>query len=338
MKKALSFFVVILISTFISGCGNTYTVAGGIPDAENSLFTTDGRLLVTGGTNIYEVNSGKADPLYEGTANFTGMTESKGYVYALAMKTEFGLPPSCPIPNILDPGAMASMASCLAETFTDHVLLAAKIQPGKLNFREIYHLDDVLIPNGMASDGQGNLYIANETFLPGGNILRLKISASDPETVTEQKVWAGSDKAIISPNGMSLRNGQIYFTDFNMFSFTQASVKKIPILADGSAGQPFTLYERTGLFDDLAAGTLHGKTGVAVVDFIKGSVVFLEDTGVKKYSPDYETSAGLFASPSSVRQGNGAGFSSDDLIVTEKGIFYDYYSSYGNKISCLRVK
>lgn len=338
MKKALSFLAVILISTFISGCGNTYTVADGIPDAENSLFTTDGRLLVTGGTNIYEIKPGEAVPLYEGTANFTGMAEYKGYVYALAMKTEFGLPPSCSIPNLLDPGAMTAMVSCLAETFTDHVLLAAKIQSGKLSFREIYSLHDVLIPNGMVSDGQGNLYIANETFLPGGSIIRLKLSASDPETVTAQEVWANSGKGVISPNGMSLRNGQIYFTDFNMFSFTQASVKKIPIMANGSAGQSFTLYERTGMFDDLAAGTLYGKTGVAVADFIKGSIVFLEDTGVKKYSPDYETSPALFAGPSSVRQGNGPGFSSDDLIVTEKGMLYDHYTGYGNKISCLRVK
>lgn len=338
MKKSLSLLAFFLVALFLSGCGNRYTVAENIPDAENSLFTSDGRLMVTGGTNIYEIQSGSAVPLYEGSANFTGMAEYKGYIYALATKTKFGIPPSCSIPNILDPSSIAAMLSCLSDVFTDRVLLAAKLQPGKLAFREIYTIRDTMIPNGMVADGKGNLIIANTTFMPGGGMIKLAISASDPETITSQNVWADSRNGAISPNGMSIKDGQIYFTDFNIFSFEQASVKRIPILSTGNPGQAFTLFERTGMFDDLAAGTLYGKKGVAVADFIKGSIVFIEDTGVAKSSPDYETSPALFAGPSSVRQGNGAGFSSEDLIVTEKGILYDHYSGYGNKISCLRIK
>ncbi|WP_027360472.1 hypothetical protein [Desulforegula conservatrix] len=154
-------------------------------------------MIVTGGTNIFQIESGSVVRLYDDSANFTGITEYNGYLYTIATKTKLGLPPTCSIPKILDPDAMSSMVSCLNDVFTDRVLLAVRLQPGKIVFREIYTIHDIMIPNGMVANGKGNLIIANTTFMQGGGMIKLEISPSDPETITTQSVWADSKNGVI---------------------------------------------------------------------------------------------------------------------------------------------
>src|SRR3546814_3908012 len=57
-------------------CGEK-TVLLTIPSAENILFADDGRLFVSGGSNVFEItrddDAYTATALYDGSCNFTGM-------------------------------------------------------------------------------------------------------------------------------------------------------------------------------------------------------------------------------------------------------------------------
>ena len=338
MKRITLFLIGIAVCFVLTGCNEKYTISRNIPDAENAIFTSTGRLFVTGGTNIYEIDAnGTASPLCaEGKYNFTGMAQVGNYLYAVATEYRFDASGSGCSLNIFSPTAVADFVNCVSNMFKRSVLLCAEIVPGDLNFTEIYTIQNVLIPNGMVADAAGRLYIADETFLPVGKIIRLTLPG--PMSVSRQETWLAASNKVYSPNGMDIRGNKIYFTDFNLWSLKQASVKTVSIGADGAPGAVATIFERTGLFDDLAAGTVYGTNVVAVADFLKGTVVGIKDNGIKQSSPLAETDPGLFASPSSVTFGRGPNYTGLDLIVTEKGIMFEHYSDFGNKVSGMVIK
>ena len=64
-----------------SDCGELLTLAA-VPDAENLLFTPDGRLFVSGGTNVFEVvrdgdTSVALTALSATDCNFTGLARGR---------------------------------------------------------------------------------------------------------------------------------------------------------------------------------------------------------------------------------------------------------------------
>lgn len=339
MKKVLVCVFCLAVVVVLTGCNEKYTISGGIPDAENALFTTTGRLFVTGGANIYEIpENGAAIPLCEdGKYNFTGMAQVGDHLYAVA--TEYRMDASSVSLsglNLLSPTAAAEIVNLIGDLFKRSVLLCAPIVPGGLRFTEIYTIANTLIPNGMAADSAGRLYIADETFLPLGKIIRLTLGS--PMTVSRQETWLDASKQAYSPNGLDIRGNRVYFTDFNILSLKQASVKTVTIGADGAPGPVKTIFERTGLFDDLAAGTVYNTNVVAVADFLKGTVAGIRDNGVKQTGVLAETDLGLFASPSSVTFGQGPHYSNLDLIVTEKGMMFEHRSCFGNKVSGMTIE
>jgi hypothetical protein len=338
MKKLTLFLIGMAVCFVLTGCNDKYTISGNVPDAENSIFTSTGRLFVTGGTNIYEIDvDGTASSLCaEGKYNFTGMAQSGNYLYAVATEYRFDASEGGCSLNIFSPTAVMDFVNCMAGMFKRSVLLCAEIVPGDLAFTEIYTIQKTLIPNGMVADTAGRLYIADETFLPMGKIIRLTLKS--PMSVLDQKTWLDPSKKVYSPNGMDIRGNKIYFTDFNIWSLKQASVKTVSIGANGDPGAVATIFERTGLFDDLAAGTVYGTKVVAVADFFKGTVAGIKDNGVKQSSPLAETDLGLFASPSSVTFGKGPNYTGMDLIVTEKGMMFEHASNFGNKVSGMVIE
>src|SRR3546814_20318344 len=66
-------------------CGEK-TVLLTIPSAENILFADDGRLFVSGGSNVFEItrddDAYTATALYDGSCNFTGMAIVGEALYA----------------------------------------------------------------------------------------------------------------------------------------------------------------------------------------------------------------------------------------------------------------
>lgn len=330
------FILIFLLCTLmLSGC-KVYDIETGIPDAENIFFTDTGRLFVTGGTNIYEVTreaSGdyRKEALTAEGGNFTGMAQVGDYLYALRSSYGF-FPESLSLQALLsDPGYLFAYFTNL---FLSKELLWMDLRDADRSFHVADTLNEFLIPNGMVADAQGFLYIADSTYLPMGQIVRVKVTHHPDHTVSlERSPWLRRSDGIFSPNGMAIRGRDIYFTDFVAGSFQSARVRRVSIHPESGAPENLvTLHQRAGLFDDLATCRHKNQDGVAVADFMGGSVVFIADRGNSGLVVD-ETRKGLFSFPSSVAVGKGLDFDAGSLLITEKGIMFDHSSNIGNRLS-----
>jgi hypothetical protein len=370
MKKITVFILLIAACLLTTGCLKKYTLSNSVPDAENALFTDCGRLFVTGGNNMFEIKAdGIAQELFNDSNfkgyNFTGMAQAGDFLYAIGSIVAFDFRNfSLSDINFSSPEAVANFAFKLKEAVTDTVLMCAEIDAivpgqGQTPFRVIHTFENTLIPNGMVADSSGNLYVADETFLPTGKIMRLHIDdLNNPMSVIWQETWLDSSDNVLSPNGMSIKDDTIYFTDFNIsrLANSPASVKKVSIsnvdacAAGGNndcSGCVLSLYNGSLLYDDLSVGTLYGYDLVAVASFFKGSLLFVEDNE-QNINPDpngknqknylHESRHGMFSSPSSVIFGKAPMFSNDELITTEKGIMTEMFSTIGNKVSVVYKK
>ncbi|MBI9091884.1 MAG: hypothetical protein JEZ12_21950 [Desulfobacterium sp.] len=350
-NKALLLVFIFSLLFFGYGCRHKTIVCDQIPDAENMIFHKDGTLFATGGNNIYKITK-NSDGNYESTelfneqASFAGMTIHGNFLYVIYSKTTFDIDYHEIIKESLSGGqAFSEIIDTIKKKIIDKKIFVADLDKNEIVFTEFCTLEEMFIPNGMAVDSSGRLYVTDETFVPFGKILRI----SKNQGVIEKKIWMDNKKGAVSPNGIIINDDILYFTDLDLSNplSPKAIVKKVDINRYDT-GQPdaaSVLYKRTGgitapfsLFDDLTYETLLGVPTVIVTDYNHGSLLFIDaDSSTGK--PYYETSKGLFASPSSVIRGMGPDFSSDQLIVTEKGILIlDPYSDFGNKIVSLEMK
>lgn len=340
MKTRL-ILIVLLLATLgpTVGCVKKEVIVKGIPDAENATFTTDGRLFVTGEFDIYEVQyDGTAYVLedrYDKTCYFTGVKQVGDYLYTLCIETAID-----PLDSDCNLTSIGTMINCVSELFTDRFLLRGRIidengqRIDEPKFEKILQLHDLTLPNGLAADSQGRLYIADSPYLPMGKIIRVDLNQEPLVAET----WLSPAKGAFSPNGMAILGNTLYFTDYDMTNLLQhkAAVKKVNILGD-DPGTVRRIYETTGgflapysLFDDLTVREVEGRIIVAVVDFNNGDLLFFEDTNQQKSKPDRLLQLQL-QNPSSVIVGSEPMFRDTELVVTEKGVmFVDPYSDYGN--------
>lgn len=322
----------------LAGCGKRSVIAESIPDGENIFFTSQGRLFVTGGTNIFEISDEgngvfAADELSDG-GMFLGMAEFENYFYVLLAKFT-------PDPNgekvdlreIFEPGGAKQVLYNLRRSVSEYVLLRAPlIADEPLSFEELYTFEDASMPNGMVVDQQGRLYITDTTYFPLGKIIRIDPHSS-PLTMED---WLTTDDGITSPNGIAISGNKLYFTDLDLSNLTRISrqVKAVSIDVDsGKPGPIHTVFERIGpsLFDDLIIENISGENVLVVTDYFEGRLIFLVETkaGVTLL---HETAPGYFACPTSVARGQGD-FDSDSLLVTEKGVIFEHTSRIGNKLT-----
>ena len=196
-----------------SACG-TKTRLLEIPNAENTLFTAQGRLFVSGGSNVYEVSKDAAGfhaaPLYDGSCNFTGLAQRGDVLYA----------------------------ACF-----DLHLYAANLSDAVPKLQAIYSLAGMAAPNGMTSGPDGELYVADgpisTSHSPSPKIVRLQFDAADPMKVTQQLTWLSKDVGL--PNGLSRRDRTLYFTDSSILPPSLGEIRSVEIQPDGSAGTPQVL-------------------------------------------------------------------------------------------------
>jgi hypothetical protein len=198
-------------------------------------------------------------------------------------------------------------------------------------FEEVCVLEGIFLPNGMAADSDGNLYITDETFLPKGQIIKLVISDKE-KPVIKQETWLTYRDGAFSPNGIVIRDDVVYFTDFVIASTRSARVKKVPII-NGKPGTVETVYSAAGLFDDLDAGLYRGVPVLAVTDYLGNSIIFVSPAG----GQGFRISSSMLASPSSVHFGTGGLFNTNELIITEKGLMFEYYSTLGNRVDLMTL-
>lgn len=274
-----------------SSCGERIELMP-FPSAENLTFTADGRLFVSGAGGVYEITQ-----------------DNSG---------QFGR-------TLVSEGCGAGLGLAVRGNLLYAVCSGMKIFAGELNATprliEIFTLEGMCIPNGMALGADGNLYVVDEPLnlcVPDPKIVRLRVDAGNPMQITAQETWVqgsalgqlhlGLDNVLRFPNGLQSRGSRFYGTD-------GGSVFAVDLLPDGSAGPVEPLFFEPTPHDDL------GIAGdqLLVADFAGGAIVLISQDGELIDATDFAT----FSFPSSVRLGRPPMFQPDDLVVTETGVLTD---------------
>jgi hypothetical protein len=324
MRLKYSFLCLfVFITIFSVGCGPRQTVVNNLGNAENSLFTNDGRLFITG-KNIWEIKQKEsghyADSLADDlNCDFTGMAQYNNHLFAICFEDEQG----------------------------DAWLLRAELTASP-EFEKIFQLTDMTVANGMGIDDQGHLYIADETlFQNKGKIIRLSLTDAPVPQVVEssRRVWLSAEEGAQAPNGITIVDNKLFFTNMDISDpqGIRNSIKRVPIEGD-QPGPVETVFSRVALknssiFDDLTSTDILGQTYLIVTDYLKGSILTVAADGTDQEAPIYETKADKFAGPTSCILGQGLGFDEEDLLVTEGGIvLIDPNSNFGNRLSVVRYQ
>ena len=267
-------------------CGTTETLVTGITGAEDLLFSTDGRLFVTGTDGIYELRRDPAGNL---------------------LATNLHAGEKCHFDGIVEIGE--TIYTVCADDANSYLFAGSLAgSPAAPTFREIYELKGTLIANEIAADAQGRIYIAATLQ---GLILRLQIAAGDPFTVWSQESWLSTVAAAgIAPNGVRYVDSSLYWTDT-----LGGSIHQVQVLPDGSAGLVSGLGDPGQFFDDLY---VNSNGTIVVASYLAGS---LRAYGPLPLGALYaQTPANAFTNPADVLPALGRlGFGGRDLLVTDKG-------------------
>lgn len=286
-----------------AACGELVRLVA-IPDAENLRFLSDGRLVVSGGRNVYEITGSLASgfsarPLSAEDCNFTGLAVSGGRLYA----------------NCAD-----------GRLFSGPLSGALVLAPTGV-------IAGACLLNGLEAGPDGALYAVDAPLSPAcatqaPRIVRLRVDADG--AVVEQQDWLvgspggglafGTDNVLRFPNGLTREGSRFFGTD-------GGSVYAVDWQPDGSAGQVVPLHFAGSVLDDLSTA----DAGLLVADYGGGRILLLDrDGGV------VDAGEALFESPSAVRLGQPPLFEPGDLLVTEKGVIGDPDGPSGNVLSLLR--
>lgn len=253
-----------------------------VDEAENLFFTDDGRLFVSGGEDIYEVERA-ADGTFTKTDHFhedclvEGIVEHRGYLY----------------------GVCWLVGDLQQRTF----LIAGELSADPV-FRIIAPLETGAIPNGMTVDPEGRVYVTDSLK---NQVLRLTFGA--PLELVRKEVWAAG---LMGVNGIKHVGGAMYAT--MMDASLNSWLIRIPLLADGRAGKTELLFKRwLTVLDDI----IPYEGGLIITDFLTGTLIFW-DAQRGAYA---ETPKQTFYGPTSLALGRPPMFAPGQLVVAEKGNF-----------------
>ena len=273
-----------------------------IPDAENLIFTPQGRLFATGDA-AYEI---VIDPDATATSYLAQRiddmtcTDSTGFLgLAVVSNTLYTL--------------------CGGQLWAGRLAEPVLLQP-------IYTLPPMGLPNGMASDDQGRLYITDGPTSQTPQIVRVTLDAGNPMAALGDEVW--TTEGLEFPNGITWDGGAMYIVDASR-SGTPGLVKRIPLNLDGGAGTPVVIYEHPSVLDDL---DVFDDDTLIVSDFTNGRVFLIGKDG----TPGSSAPIATFVAASAVMRGATPLFGPDDILVTDKGVIGERLTANGNGLFVYR--
>ncbi len=274
-----------------SDCGER-TILLDLPGAENLIFSSDGRLFVSGGSGLFEIHKNddatfRADQISTESAGFTGLAIRDGYLYA---------------------------SSGDGRLWAGAITATPQIAP-------IHSMTGMCIANGTALGSDGRIYVVDEPLnicIPDPKIKRFTIDPSDPLKIINEEVWVqGGALGLLSVGiGNTLRFPNGLQSDGNVFYGTDGgSIYSVELLADGSAGPVTPIFFAVDVHDDLGLVA----DGVLLANFLTGRISLISRDGELLQA----TAPGTFTFPSSVRLGRPPMFETTDIVVTETGLLVD---------------
>lgn len=289
-----------------SECGEAVPLVT-IPDAENILFTPEGRLFVSGGLNVYEITKMPggdfiATPIADSECGFTGLVQKGNVLYAVC---------------------------------GDSRLFAGEITSTPVLTQIYTFTENMCIPNGATLGLDGKIYVVDEPLNPtcippDPRIVRLTVDPNDPFNIIEQETWVQGgplglfflnlDQTLRFPNGLANIGNTFYSTDGGV-------VFSVELLQDGTAGPPTALFFEPTAHDDLSV--TDDNQSLLVSDFFFGRIFQLSLDGELLQETDPFT----FASVAAVQQGRPPMFESTDILVAEKGLLQDTVTPIGNVLT-----
>jgi len=286
-------FISMVVVLLLAACTPKQYVLD-LPDAENMHFTPEGRLIASG-KGIYEIvlreGKYKALALYDGDCAFAGIAQRGKWLYSTCAAGPLWAP--------------------------KRYLLAAELRAGATPQFQIISEINLVIPNGMAFDGQGVLLLADENFFGAGKVVRIHLDDTAFPRITNIETWLDGRHDVWHPNGVRVVGDEVFLTD-------GGQVKIFRFDAAGQVLAQRTLFSRATVFDDL----LPICGGAVVADFIAGTVLYVDRNGVKRYESTPQT----FPGASSMQIGRAPLFNSQQLLITEKGMLLETDSHIGDKV------
>ncbi len=299
MKNTVYVSCVIVFLIFCISCGGNKTVLlKDVPDAENAVFSPDGRLFVTGSKNIYEVvknpdGTFKKITMYDEGYDFTGVAVRDGVLYTVCREKKF-----------------------FGEK--KKLLLAGTIpQQGTPRLETIAEFPEAKLLNGIAFDAKGRLYICDL----GGKIWQVLFNETAPTMVKEKKLWYERD--LNAANGIAAVDNYVFVTE-NNFLLMSSKVRRIKMMPDGSSDVSKVIMSGWTIFDEITPY----REGLLIADYSKGRLFYIDYNG----GVLGETGSCTHCCASSVIPAFPPMFKDDSLIVTEKGILKETCTGAGNKL------
>jgi hypothetical protein len=330
--------IILMCLTALFGCdaltNEVFSIAEHITDGENIFYTKEGRLFLTGGANIYEYTKEKgAQVIYNNPpAQNMGMAQIGHFLYVISLETKEKIGPNSDPAKYYNEGKVRAFLEYFTDLTLSKKLMRADLNQSPLVFETVHVFENMVMPNGMVASADGDLYVADLTYLPVGGIAKLTISEGNPPQVTEE-TWLTNTQNTLAANGMAISGRTIYFTDMNLVTLKSA-VKKVEII-NGKPGRVKTIYEGMTVFDDLDVCKSPSGDGVVATEFYKSRLLFVDKNGRASFALTQNNS---LEHPSSVICSGAPLFSEDVMLVTEKGRVFDPDSDMGNALVGVRFK
>jgi len=288
-----------LLMLFTVPCAEAYDhIVTGFNMPENSLQTAgNGRIFVTSNGTVYEVMPDenlvewpktKVANDVDQSCQFMGITETNGYVYTVCTENFYAY--------------YAVVRLFALEKYSGTIMTEVANTKDNINLRKVD------APNGMTTDGKGNLYLADHGA-PGYPGAVYKIHVSGENIVSEVNVSKIYSFKNCKANGIKYYNGYLYITvnPTGYIGLNQLLRYKLDANGNMIADSRKVIFSSSYTLDDffLIRDTVRNEDGCLIAQTTGARVIHINEAGEVK-------NIVLFYIPSSVRL-----LQNNDLIVTD---------------------